>query len=352
MGTIRPVLTEWSFLGPRVLHVSRHVPAQDGIARYAEQLEDALAGERTFVRLGVPGGGGDVVKLWGWLRPLRLVPRGWGFDDVLVEYHPSYFGIGSWVSRLVSYAALGVAARALPATWIVHEADEQLPDEIGRRGRAQFAVEERVRRVFWAGARRLVFHTAWERDRFASRFPARRRDERVVTHGSFFTSPAADVSQGDARRRLGLGPDAVLLLCIGYLSPHKGVDQVIEAVAEADVEGLELRVVGTPIAPYPHVLRHVEQLRSLAADNPAVHLHETYVDDEEFDLWIKAADAVVTAYRSAASSSVVARAHLLGTRLITSTAGGLAEQKAEGDLIFESRAELVEILRACSAAAR
>lgn len=343
--------SEWAFLGDRVLHVSRHVPAQDGIARYAEQLEAALDGKHSFTRLGVPGGGGRVVTLWGWLRPLRLLRHGRGFDDVLVEYHPSYFGIGPWASRLMSYAALAVVARARPVTWIVHEADDELPEEIGRRGRIEFAVEERVRRVFWRGALRLVFHSRWERDRFAARFPAHRREERVVTHGSFFSSAVGSVDRAEARRRLDLPPDTVLLLSVGFLSPRKGVDQVIRAVGEAATEGIELHVVGSPIAPYPHVLSHVEELRSLAAKTPGVHMNETYLDDEHFDLWIRAADAVVATYQSAASSGVVARAHLLGTKVITSAAGGLPEQAAEGDISCDSRAELVDLLRTWSTTA-
>jgi hypothetical protein len=95
----------------------------------------------------------------------------------------------------------------------------------------------------------------------------------------------------------------------------------------------------------PDVLEHVELLRRAADETPAVHLHEAYVADHEFDLWIRAADAVVTAYRTAASSGVVERAHLLGTTLITSGAGGIAEQAAPGDLRFEDEETLVAAIR-------
>jgi glycosyltransferase involved in cell wall biosynthesis len=336
--------SEWSFLGEDVLHVSRHVPARDGIARYADQLEAALGPER-FTRLGVPGGGGRVVSLWGWLRPLRLLWHARGHDEVLVEYHPSYFLMGPWASRLASYAALAVVARATRASWIVHEPDDPMPDEIGRRGRIQYRIEERVRRLFWSGARRLVFHTRWEREAFDGRFPGRGRDERLVTHGGFFTVAAPEVPRGEARRRLGLPAAGTLLLCIGFLSPHKRVDEVIRAIDDAGVDGVQLRIVGEPICDYPHVLRHVEKLRAQAAAMESVELHEEFVSDEDFDLWIRAADAVIAGYGSAASSSVVARTQMLGTRLVTSAAGGLAEQARNGDLRFASREELVQIVR-------
>lgn len=346
MPTVEPDTPseEWAFLGARVLHVSRHVPAHDGIARYADQLESALDG-RTYRRLGIPAGGGDrVTALWGWLRPLKLLREARGHDDVLIEYHPSYFQRGPWVSRLVSYTSLAIVARATAASWVVHEADDPLPAEIGRRGRVQYAVEEWVRRRFWSRARRVVFHTDWQRSDFARRFPATGRDERVVTHGSFFTTGAGGVSQLEARERLGLAPDRIILVCIGFLSPHKGLDDVVRAAAEADAEGVELHIVGEPICEYPHVLAYVTELRELVNRTSQATMHENYVDDEEFDLWIRAATAVLLGYRQAASSSVAARVRLLAVPMITTASGGLAEQVGPHDRRYSSREELAEII--------
>lgn len=285
-----------------------------------------------------------MVALWGGLRPLRLLPRARGYDDLLVQYHPHYYVRGGWVSRTAGFLALGFVARALPATWVIHEVDDERAQEIGRRGKAQFWIEESLRRWLWSGAKRVVFHSTWERERFRERFPSRSPDDRIVAHGAFFQS-ALEASREEARARLGLLADGVVLLCIGTLSPHKGVDRVIEAVRRVALPGVELQVVGRPIRPMPDVLEHVEALRRLAAETPAVHLHERYVTDEEFDLWIGAADAVVIAYRSAASSGVVERAHLLGTTLITSGEGGIAEQMHDDDLRFDDDDGLVAAIR-------
>lgn len=337
---------EWAFLGTRVLHVSRHVPAEDGIANYADQLEAAVSDGRTFTRLGVPFGGGDrVLELWGGFKPLRLLRAARSYDDLLIQYIPWYFIRGGLSSRIASYTALAIVAMRSRATWVVHEEDERLPEEIGRRGRMRFAFEEAVRRLFWGSAARLVFHSEWERGRFAERYPARRaRDEKVVTHGASFASPVS-ASEGEARARLGLPPEAPILLCIGTLSPHKGVDRVVEAVGALGESGLELHIVGRPIRRSPEVDRYAAELRALAARTPGVELHELYVSDDEFDLWIRAVDAVVVAYRTAASSGVVERAHLLGTRLITSGVGGIAEQERPGDTHFDSDEELREAIK-------
>ena len=93
----------------------------------------------------------------------------------------------------------------------------------------------------------------------------------------------------------------------------------------------------------------VDWIREQADADDAIVLHEQFVDDEAFDLWIRAADAVLTPYRAASSSGVVARCQLLGTRVITSNVGGLAEQAGDDDIVFDDDAGLAEAIRATAA---
>jgi glycosyltransferase involved in cell wall biosynthesis len=53
----------------------------------------------------------------------------------------------------------------------------------------------------------------------------------------------------------------------------------------------------------------------------------------EFDLWITAADAVVLPYRRSWSSGALARAQALGTPVIVTAVGGLAEQASSRDVV-------------------
>jgi glycosyltransferase involved in cell wall biosynthesis len=343
------VQREFDFLGARVLIVSPLPPAQDGIARYSQQLMNELD-DRRFVRLALPGGEGEAVRvLWGGARPLWILRHALGVDDVLVMYHPDYYIQGSVFSQLAGYAALWLVSRLRRTTFVIHEPDHERAIELGRRGRVEFWLLERARRIHWRSVAGAVFHTEWERQQFSERFPGgRRRADHLVTHGSFFT-PLVDVSPGEARRRLGLAGGRVLLLCIGFLSPEKpdkGYERAITAVGALGREDVELHVVGAPIArPVPEVERYVSNLRRLVDATPNVSLHERFVSDEEFDLWIRAADAVVVPYRAARSSGVVARTHLLRTRLIASGAGGIADQLRDGDVQFSTDEQLVEAMR-------
>jgi glycosyltransferase involved in cell wall biosynthesis len=341
---------EWAFLGDRVLVVSPFPPARDGIARYAVQLIDALGGERSFRRLGTPEGGGERTRaLHRGVRALALLGDARGYDDILVHYHPEYYIRGGAISRLACYASWALVVRMRNVIFVIHEPDEPGKAKASRRW---FGAEERLRRLLWARAARLVFHTEWERKRFAERFPPRRRRQDVVVrHGAFF-STAVDVPREHARARLGLATDRAIFVIIGFLSrenPDKGYDRAIQALGEAGDARAQLHIVGSPIRTGRVTDLLVAELRQTARERPDVHLHEGFVGDEDFDLWIRAADAVLTPYRSASSSGVAVRAHLLGTRVITSGVGGLAEQVEAGDIVARSDAELASAIRRVSA---
>jgi glycosyltransferase involved in cell wall biosynthesis len=348
VGATDSAREQWGFLGRRLLVVSPFPPKPDGIARYTEQLLRALP-DRRCRRLGIPGGGGDhVLLLSGGLRPLRILRHARGADDVLVMYHQTYFHHFGFGSRLASYLSLWLVSRACPVTFVIHEPDDALPAEVGRRGKLEYRILEVIRRQLWGGVRRLVFHTAFEQRRFAARFPPRGREERIVEHGAAFV-PAVATTREQARAQLALPADRAIALMIGFLSPHKRYDRVIDAFAAAAPESCELHIVGSPITDWPEVMAHVEALRRAVRAAPRVHLSERFLDDGEFDLWLRAADAVIVPYATASSSGVVERAHLFGTPLITTGAGGIAEQLHPGDRVYGSDGELIAALEAMAA---
>lgn len=313
--------------------------AGDGIGRYAEQLAAAHAEKRSFLRVGIPEGPGDYHRdLHRGPRALWLLRDARRSDDVLVHWHPHYYLRGSAASRAVSHASWGLLAALRRVTVVAHEPDEQPASRL----------EEVAGRCAWRRVGRIVFHSEWERDRHVARYGRGRRQELVVVdHGDFFTTSVA-AGREEARASLGLDADRPILLMIGFLSainPDKGYDRAIAAVRAVADPRLELHIVGSPIRAGPEVDALLDRLRTAAAADSQIVLHEQFVDDETFDLWVRAADAVLTPYRTASSSGVVARARLLGTRVITSDVGGLAAQAGSGDIVAEDDEALAQAVR-------
>lgn len=327
----------WSALSRRVVVVSGF-EGRDGIGRYADQMIAADREAREFVRVGIPERPGDYSRsLYSGRRALWLLKDARRDDDVLVHYHPEYYVRGDLKRRLVCYATWAVVTLRRRVVLVSHEPERDGP-----------LVERLVTRWLWRRPRVVVLHSEWERRRWLARYGRPRRQRHVVVeHGDFFET-AISSSRAEAREQLGLARDRVILLMIGYLSAHfpdKGYDRAIGAVHAAADPALQLHIVGSPIRPGQVVDDLLERLRAEAARSEQVHLLEEYVDHDAFDLWVRAADAVLTPYRTASSSSVIARARLLGTRVITSDTGGLAEQAGPADIVVADDDELLRAVR-------
>jgi len=136
----------------------------------------------------------------------------------------------------------------------------------------------------------------------------------------------------------------------GFLQPSKGVERAFPGFEGGGL--VALYVVGSIRDRTDANLAYVAELHRRSEALPRVHLLDRYLDDEEFDQWVAAADWLVLAYRRAWSSGVLARAHAVGTRAIVTDVGGLAEQAAERDVVVPDRDDaLVEAIRRASAVA-
>lgn len=335
----------------RVLMVSTYPPRRCGVATYARQAVAALRSAGDVVEvLSPPDGAGTYrAPLRGFLNPLRILWHGCRYDEVVVQYsHPDfYYGErpAKWFNWLTTASLLltflGLRRRL---TVVVHE-PPHFPNALHRRTLARLA---------WRLVPRVRFHTARERDAVEQLFGFHFRDgqAQLVDHKSHFR-PFITMSQEEARRRLGVAPAATMFLCIGFLQSSKGFDRAVRVFAQSSLPGAHLYVVGSVRRPDDREAHaHRDELAALAQHVPNVDVLERYLSDEEFDTWLLASDYVVLPYRTGSSSSVLARAALLGRPAIVADVGGLCEQRQPSDLVFRSDDELAEIIRTLATAAR
>ena len=287
--------------------------------------------------LSPPDGDGDLrVPFLGGRPFFRAARIGRRYDRILVQFQPSlYYRSRHPVSKVMASAGLLwlCLRRGRRVDIIVHEAGEPSwwrPDHL---------------LLAWAAraAGRVWFHTEAERRTFE-------RDYRVRVRGVLLSHRVRAVrtaAKDDARRRLGLSAsDGPIFLCAGFLQPAKGFDRAVDAMAESDSNGARLYIVGSVRDPSPAAEEYLHELRDRCGVVPNVTLVEGYVGDEEFDLWLAAADRVVLPYRRSWSSGVLARAHALGTPAIVSRVGGLPEQAGEKDMVFDDDGGLRQALEA------
>jgi glycosyltransferase involved in cell wall biosynthesis len=330
----------------RILVVTPYAPIRDGIASYAVQQVKALraAGNDVEVLSPQPSAAHHHLDLRSPRGPLALARRVRNYDTVIVQYHPDVFYVEGMPPLLRLPTTVGLLVVSLLARRVevlVHEIDYDLAT---RRN-----VDSLLSRIFWRRVDRLMVHTEEEATRMATALGLPPGAVEVVDHGGHFVRRAS-IDRAEARERLGLDPDEHVFLSIGFIQPHKGFDRAVRAFRQVATEGVSLHVVGSVRVEDHQYLDYLDDLREEIASTPGAHLHEGYVSDELFDVWIVAADTVVLPYRHIWSSSVLERAALYEREIIATRVGGLAAQAPEGTVLVDSDDELAHAM--ADAAAR
>jgi glycosyltransferase involved in cell wall biosynthesis len=128
------------------------------------------------------------------------------FAELLLEGHPE--------------AAALVAGRSVGVT--------------GRRDPFLFP----ARKALLSRTRAFVVHSRWAERLVAAEFP-----EASVARVGLAVCDPGTVDRNEVRGRLGLGPDEVVVMHLGFLTPEKGMIEILEAVGAARRVGISARLV-------------------------------------------------------------------------------------------------------------
>jgi len=331
----------------RCVIVSKFSPAPDGIAKYADQMALSHEGEGRIFRVGLPGSAADVVvRLDGGLRPLRLMLATRRDDRLLVMWNPWYYISGRTPQRIAAYVALGLVLRSRRVSITIHEPIEVVASGTDPLRRLARRLERAAQRWCWASPAELVFHSHWEKEQMEARLGRTIATQRVsiIDPGTFYR-PFTTANREQARKGLAIDWDGPVFVCVGFIARHKGFDSAVRAFSQVGNGRGRLYVVGSKPYESPHIDEYLHELRVLMATVPDAYLIERFVDDVEFDLWIRAADAVVVSYRSSVSSSAVAaRARVLGTTVVATAKAGIPEQLGRDDQLVTTDEELASAL--------
>ncbi len=320
----------------RILLVSPFAPYRDGIAAYAVQELRRLreAGHTVEVCSPQPSAARWHLPLGGPAGMSQLVSRAGAYDRVVVQFGPELaFGrCRSAAQRVAVWMGLAALARRRPLELRIHEIEYGPLD--------QNPLERRAARLALSGADRVTVHTEAEREALQRVGLTGPID--IVAHGRDFR-PTIRCSPAEARARLGLPEGGHRFLSIGFLQRHKGFDLAVEAVDRLNGD-VHLDIVGSARVEHPEIATYVAELAGRCAEVPNATLHQTYVSDLEFDLWLQAADAPVLPYREIWSSGVLERARLFGTQVVASDLPQLRDQAPEDTLFVADVEELSVVM--------
>lgn len=165
----------------------------------------------------------------------------------------------------------------------------------------------------------------------------------IIPHGHFIDAYTNKVSRVSARMALGLSDRETALLHFGSIRPYKGIVRLIDAFKM--VEGLHLRliIVGLPLN--EKVRKQVEDRSH--GDRRIIQVFR-FVSDDEVQVYMNAADAVVLGFEEILTSGSVLLAMSFGKPVIAPRLGCIPEVlDQQGAILYDPRGkpELEDAIR-------
>ena len=160
----------------------------------------------------------------------------------------------------------------------------------------------------------------------------------VIPHGNYLGDIKPLPPAGSARAKLGLPPEAPVLLFFGQIKEVKGLDLLLDALAvvKSSVPEVLLLIAGKmwgqDFADYQAQIDHLG-----LGHNCITHIR--YIADDEVAAYYAAADLVVLPYRKIYQSGVILMAMSYGKPVLASNLEGMAEVIDEGVSGFLFRTE-------------
>ncbi|MCA9969062.1 MAG: glycosyltransferase [Anaerolineales bacterium] len=239
---------------------------------------------------------------FSWRRTLRRL-RAWQPDVVVIPWWVPF-----WAP---AWAALGRGVRRLPSRprllFICHNV---LPHE---QGRLRPLLPALTRWALAPGSG-FVVHSAADGRILQQLLPG--APMRVTPHPTYAALGAAP----DAPLPVALPADRPLLLFAGFVRPYKGLDVLLDALAQLK-RPLHLLVAGEF---WQGSAAYAAQIAALGLSD-RVTLLDAYLPNETLAAAMRRAAVVVLPYRSATQSGIIQLAFGLGRPVITTDVGGLAE---------------------------
>jgi teichuronic acid biosynthesis glycosyltransferase TuaC len=131
---------------------------------------------------------------------------------------------------------------------------------------------------------------------------------------------AAALPKDEARRQLGLDPDRLIVLCVGFLIPRKGIREVADAILQLG-DPFQVVFVGKgPEAGYGLADGTAKRFLDYRGEQP----------HDEVVRYLCAADVLVLASHGEGLPTVLVEAGSVGTPVIASAVGGIPELLGDG----------------------
>lgn len=293
---------------------------------YQRLLQEALEGKDVSVRFDE---GESRMPLLGAIR------QGPTPDVIHLHWtHKFIVSDKSWVGFLLSarflVELLVLRMRGIPVVWTLHN----IEDHARRQPQLERTVNRFVVRLYDA----VLAHCPTAVDEALETYGLDREHAHrfhVVPHGHYEEPYPDTVTQEEARRDLDLPREETIYLFFGNVRPYKGVVDLVDRFRAGDIAG-RLVVAGNPADE-----ETARRVRESASDDPSVRLHLGFVEGDEIQRYMRAADVVVLPFRDVTSSGSLLLAMTFGRAVVAPRIGCVADalEPEQPELLYDPEDE-------------
>lgn len=151
----------------------------------------------------------------------------------------------------------------------------------------------------------------------------------VIPHGHFIDNYPNTIDQATARDQLKLSEQSVVFLYFGLIREYKDVPRLIKSYKEIETKESHLLIVGKPES-----VDVLDTIRTLASGVADVSLELDFISDEQIQLYMNAADAVVLPYKFIGTSGSAILAMSFSKALIVPKIGDLRDVVNQDGCIY------------------
>lgn len=174
--------------------------------------------------------------------------------------------------------------------------------------------------------------------------PESKEKVRIIPHPNYVYNYNALPCQ-DYRKKYGFEEDSVVFLFLGFISPYKNVETLIETIKQIQNGKIKLLIAGRPCDE-----AYRAKLLSLAGKDNNIVFDFRYIPDEEIASFYNTADIVVMPYQKTSSlnSGAVYLSFSLGKTVICPDIGTIKDLKSKSfvyDYTYETDSEHSRHLR-------
>lgn len=134
------------------------------------------------------------------------------------------------------------------------------------------------------------------------------------------------VPTAEARQKLGLPQDKIILLFFGFIREYKGLDILIDSLPKLG-DRFHLVIAGEV---YGNFDRYQSQIDRLGLQS-RISVFTRYISDQEVPVFFSAADLGVLPYKTATQSGIVQIASQFDLPVLVTDVGGLTEMVSHGE---------------------